>query len=68
MYQKFILTTGKGGSRIFIGGGGGGYKREARSPFNTMARFQALGVFDDLSCYLSLSFKHSDTKWGGGGE
>ena len=24
---------------------------------------EALGVADDLSCYLSLNFKHSDTKW-----
>ena len=24
---------------------------------------EALGVFDALSCYLSLIFKHSDTTW-----
>ena len=42
-------------------------KREARSPLRPGSRahlraLEALGVFDALSCYLSLIFKHSDTK------
>ena len=54
-----------------LGGGGGGWRmimcahahheREPRSPF--YCRGPALGFFDALSCYLSLLFKHSDTKW-----
>ena len=41
---------------------------EARSPVGLGCRarlraLEALGVFYALSCYLSLIFKHSDTKW-----
>ena len=44
------------------------HEREARSPLRLGSRtrvraLEALGVFDALSCYLSLIFKHSDTKW-----
>ena len=44
------------------------HKLEARSPLTPGSRahkwaLEALGVFDALSCYLSLIFKHSDTKW-----
>ena len=39
-----------------------------RSPLRQRSRahlraLEALGVFDALSCYLSLISKHSDTKW-----
>ena len=56
-------------------GGGGGAKdyvrartSRARSPKSLTSGVQlwaldALGVFDALSRYLSLTFKHSDTKW-----
>ena len=37
-------------------------EHEERSPLRAGSR--ALWVFDAISCYLSLSFKHSDTKWG----
>ena len=30
---------------------------------NSPSLESALGVFDALSCHLSLIFKHSDTKW-----
>ena len=46
------------------------HKREAQSPLRPGSRackraLEALGFFFcALSCYLSLSFKHSDTKWG----
>ena len=58
-----------------FGGGGGGVKimcadartSRARSPKSLTAGVQtalaALKVFDALSYYLSLIFKHSDTKW-----
>ena len=52
---------------------GGGRKRlcghthhelEARVPYGRGKRaLEALRVYDALSCYLSLIFKHSDTKW-----
>ena len=51
------------------GGGGGGRKRLcARAPITArnskyLIRRKPLGDFDALSCYLSLMFKHSDTKW-----
>ena len=44
------------------------HKREERSPLGPGFRaclraVEAVRVFDALSCYLSLTFKHSDTKW-----
>ena len=44
------------------------HERKARSPLRPGSRtrlraLEALGTFDALSCYLSLIFKHSDTKW-----
>ena len=55
---------------MFICGGGGGaqknmcehahHERQPRSPLRAL---EALGYFDALSCYPSLSFKYSDTKW-----
>ena len=71
----------------FSWGGGGGVaqksvnERETWSPFRqgsmqgplTKGSGSPIGLFNALSCYLSLSFKHSDTKWdikkkmGGGG-
>ena len=59
------------------------HRRKARSPFTDGLQAALKGpgssrVFYALSCYLSLIFKHSDTKWpiksvnhnlgGGGGE
>ena len=42
-----------------------------RAPFwicdGPLRALEALGIFDARSCYLSLIFKHSYTKWGGGG-
>ena len=67
-------TAGRGGSRIFIGGGGGGAKdydvractSRARSakpevPYACIMCMEALGVCDALLCYLSLIIKHFDT-------
>ena len=60
------------------GGGGGEHKRlcahthitsrkhevpYGRGPGLTLWPGSSRGVFDALSCYLSLIFKHSDTKW-----
>ena len=44
------------------------YERETRGPLRPGSRahlraLEALWVFYALSCYLSLSLKHSDTKW-----
>ena len=44
------------------------HKREAQSPLRLGSRvhlraLEALWIFDALSCYLSLIFKYSDTKW-----
>ena len=39
------------------------HEREAQSPLRPGEA--AVGGFVALSCYLSLTFKHSDTKWGG---
>ena len=40
------------------------HEREAQSPLRPGSRaLEALGGFDALSCYPSLIFKHSDTKW-----
>ena len=59
------------------GGGGGGRNRlcacdtKPEVPYSccrgpglayNLRALEALGVFDTLSCYLSLVFKHSDTK------
>ena len=55
-------------------GGGGGRKRlcvrthitsanAAKPEFNFGRALEALEIFDALSCYLSLIFKHFDTKW-----
>ena len=38
------------------------HEREARSPLQSGGGGGGGGV-DALSCYLSLIFKHSDTKW-----
>ena len=69
----------RGRSRNFIGGGGGGGRKrfcagthitsaKPNLPYTAGSRgrlraLEALGFFDALSCYLSLIFKHSDTKW-----
>ena len=37
-----------------------GLRLGSRASFRAM---EALRVLDALSCYLSLIFKHSDTKW-----
>ena len=34
-----------------------------RGPGHALGPMEALRVSDALSCYLSLNFKHSDTKW-----
>ena len=61
----------------FLGGGGGGAQMiiismrartsQARKPkpltAGVQGPLQALGVIDALSWYLSVIFKHSDTKW-----
>ena len=62
----------RGGSRIFIGGGGGGandlcahthiMNAKPRVPYNGGPLKLSAG-FDALSCYLSPIVKHSDTKW-----
>ena len=71
-----VRTDFRGGYRIVMGEGGGGGEimrahahHEARSPNplrqGSRARLRALEAlngFDALLCYLSLIFKHSDTK------
>ena len=44
---------------FLLGGGGGGVRKR----LYVRPHIRALWVFDALSCYLSLIFKHSDTKW-----
>ena len=67
-WSHTLCLTGADPGFSWGGGGGRAYKimcahayheREARSPL----RPEALGVFDGLSSYLSLIFKHSETKW-----
>ena len=72
-YQSSTLLSirHRGGSRIFIGGGGGVQKimcvhthheREARSLLRLGSRLialEALGCIDALSCYLSHLFTYS---------
>ena len=63
---------------VYFHWGGGGAQKimymhahlecEAQSPLQPGSRalkwaLEALGGLDALSCYLSLIFKHSDTKW-----
>ena len=56
---KKVRIDNRGGSRIFMGGA------EKRSPKSLMGGvLEAFGVFDALSCYLSLIFKHSDPNGG----
>ena len=76
-YIMMIQYAGAGPPEFSLGGGGGAqtimcahalHKREAWSPLRpgSRARLRALGApggFDALSCYLSLIFKQSDTKW-----
>ena len=58
----------KGGSRTFIQGGVKDYMCAPEVPYGRgpgpafKRALESLGVFDALSCYLSLIFKHSDTK------
>ena len=69
--QKFSKTIFvRGGSRIFIWGAKDcvcartnimSVKPEV--PYGRGPGPEALGFFDAPSCYLSLIFKHSDTKW-----
>ena len=38
--------------------------RTSKSLAAPLRALEALRVFDALSCYTNLIFKHSDTKWG----
>ena len=71
----WVSTVRRGGSKIFIAGGGGGAKdyvrarthheREAWSPLTAGVQGPLKGPGSSLGfwCYLSLIFTHSDIKW-----
>ena len=74
----YMRLSNQGRIHDFHGGGGGGAKkimcvhahheREPRSPLRPGSRaclraLETLGFFNALSYYLSLTFKHSHTKW-----
>ena len=67
-YPMITPTINRGRSRIFIGGGGGikDYVRYGQVQGPLKGRGSSQVFFYAVSCYLSLIFKNSDTKWGGG--
>ena len=55
----FSLEGGGGGTRDYVRG----HTTWSRSPKSLYGQGPGLAALDPFLCYLSLTFKHSDTKW-----